>query len=68
MCKSNTTENFSWKSEKMNVKLHRNCENKGKILKISCERCNFVKFDIHFLGLPQESFFGINADDLLLHL
>ena len=24
----------------------------GKILKISCVRCNFVKFDIHFLGLP----------------
>ena len=24
----------------------------GKILKISCVRCNFVKFDIHFLGFP----------------
>ena len=23
----------------MNVKFHKNCENTGKILKISCERC-----------------------------
>ena len=34
----------------MNVKFHKNCENAGKIMKISCERCSFVKFDIHFLG------------------
>ena len=33
----------------MNIKFHKNCENTGKILK-----CNFVKFDIHFLGLPRE--------------
>ena len=32
----------------MNVKFHKNCENAGKSLKISCERCNFVKFDIYF--------------------
>ena len=49
---SNTKENFSWKSEKMNVKFHKNCDYTGKILKISCVTCNFVKFDIHFLGLP----------------
>ena len=36
----------------MNVKFQKNCENKGKIQQISCARCNFVKFDIHFLGLP----------------
>ena len=42
----------------MNVKFHKNCENTGKILKISIVRCNFVKFDIHFLGLPWEMFFG----------
>ena len=47
----------------MNVKLHKNCQNIGKILKISCVRCNFVKFDIHFLGLPLEIFFGVIADD-----
>ena len=45
-------KNFSWESEKMNVKFHKNCENTGKILKFSCVRCNFVKFDMHFLGLP----------------
>ena len=35
----------------MNVKFHKNCENTGKIPKISCVRFSFVKFDIHFLGL-----------------
>ena len=44
---SNTKENFLREPEKMNVKFHKNCENTGKI---SCARCNFVKFDIHFLG------------------
>ena len=43
MC-NNTKENFSWESEKMNVKFHKNCKNTGKILKISCVRCNFVTF------------------------
>ena len=47
----------------MNVKLHKNCQNTGKILKILCVRCNFVKFDMHFLGLPLEIFFGVIADD-----
>ena len=37
--------------QKTNVKYHKNCENTGKILKISCVRCNFVKFDFYFLGL-----------------
>ena len=27
-------------------------ENTGKIQKMSFVRCNFVKFDIHLLGLP----------------
>ena len=48
---NNTKDYFSWESEKMNVKFHKDCENTGKILKISCVRCNFMKFDIHFLGL-----------------
>ena len=47
----------------MNVKLHKNCQTTGKILKIYCVRCNFVKFDIHFLRLPLEIFFGVIADD-----
>ena len=51
MC-NNTKENFLWEPEKINVKFHKNCENTGKILKISCVRCNFVKFDIYFSGLP----------------
>ena len=46
----------------MNVKFHMNCENTGKILKISCVRCNFVKFDIHFLGHWEEIFFGVTDD------
>ena len=47
----------------MNVKFHENCGNTDKILKISCVRCNFVKFDIYFLGLPYEIFFGVITDD-----
>ena len=60
---NNTKDYFSWESEKMNVKFHKDCENTGKILKISCVRCNFMKFDIHFLGLPWEIFFGVITDD-----
>ena len=44
---NNTKDSFSWESEKMNVKFHKNCENTGKIRKIPCVRCNFVKFDIN---------------------
>ena len=47
----------------MNVKFHKNCENAGKILKISRVRCNFVKFDTHFLGLPLEIIFGVITED-----
>ena len=61
MC-NNTKENFLWRPEKMNVKFPKNCE-KQTILKISCERCNFVKFDINFPGLPEEIFFGVTTDD-----
>ena len=45
----------------MNVEFHKNCDYTGKILKISCVRCNFVKFDIHFLGLPREIVFDVLA-------
>ena len=44
---------------------YKNCENTGKILKISCVRCHFVKFDISFLGLTQEIFFGVITDNWL---
>ena len=49
----------------MNAKFHKNCDYTGKILKISFVRCHFVKFDICFLGLSWEIFFGVTADDLL---
>ena len=31
----------------------------SQILKISCPRCHFVKFDVYFLGLSWEIFFGV---------
>ena len=34
----------------MNAKFYKNYENIGKILKISCVRCNFVKFAFNFSG------------------
>ena len=49
----------------MNVKFHKNCENSGKILKISCVTYQFVKSDIYFLGLPYEIFLGVITDDRL---
>ena len=42
----------------MNGIFHKNCENTGKILKISCARCNFVKFDIHFLNYSNTRFWS----------
>ena len=41
----------------MNVIFHKNCENTpGKILKISCARCNFAKFDIYSLNYSNTRF------------
>ena len=45
--------------EKTNIKFHKNCESTGKMLKISCVRCHFVKLDIYFLGLLLEISFGV---------
>ena len=36
----------------MNVKFHKNRQNTGKILQISCASCHFVKFEINFLRPP----------------
>ena len=47
----------------MKVKFHKNCEHTCEILKISCVRCNFVKFDIRFLGLQWEIFSGVITND-----
>lgn len=49
----------------MNVKLHKNFENIGKIQKISCASCQYVKFDINFVGPPYDIFFAVNAHYLL---
>ena len=45
----------------MNVKFHMNCENTGKIWKISCVRCNFVKFDISFSRAPITNFLSVSV-------
>ena len=48
----------------MNVKFHKNCENTGKLLKISCVRCNFVKFDVHLFSRPPiEIFLAVITDN-----
>ena len=47
----------------MNVKFHKNFENAGKPLKISCVSCHFVNFGIYFLGLPYQIFFGVITDN-----
>ena len=52
-------------AEKIDVKFHKNCENSGKILKISCVRCHFVIFDIYVLRLSFEIFFGVITDDYM---
>jgi len=39
---------MGFRGKYMNVKFQKNCENTVKGLKISCARCNLVKFDIHF--------------------
>ena len=55
MC-NDTKEIFLWEPEKIkfNVKFHKNCEKTGKVLKISCARHHFVKFDIYFLALDKK--------------
>ena len=58
MC-NNTKENFLWEPKKMNIKFHKNYEKIGKVRKILCAGCHFVKFDIYFLRLPYEIFFGV---------
>ena len=38
----------------MYVKVHKNCEDTGRIQKLLWARYRFVKFDIYFLGLSLE--------------
>ena len=46
--------NFQWAQD---------CESTGKIMKISYARCHVVKFDIIFLGLSRQIFFGVITDN-----
>ena len=50
-----------WKQNNNNNNNNNN-KKTGKILKNWCARCNFVIFDIHFLRLPYEIFFGVITD------
>ena len=56
---SNTKENFWWEPEKMNVKFHKITSYRWNFKNFTCVFTILVKFDIHFLGLPWEIFFGV---------
>ena len=49
----------------MNVKLHGITSYTWNFQNFKCVIKILVKFDIHFLGLPWEIFFGVTTDDLL---
>ena len=54
-CNQLSVRQFLKGQEKINVMFHTKCENTDKILKISCVRCHFVKFEICFQG-PYKKF------------
>ena len=56
---NNTKDYLSSEPKKVNVKFCKNCENTGKILKISCVRCHFVKFDINIIFLGSHKKFSL---------
>ena len=49
----------------MNVIFHRITSYTWHFQNFTCVITILLKFDIHFLGLPWEIFFGVTADDLL---
>ena len=49
----------------MNVNFHRNTSYTPNFQNFTCVITILVKFEIHFLGLPWEFFFGVTTDDLL---
>ena len=49
----------------MNIKFHRITSYTWNFQNFSCVITILVKFDIHFLRLPREIFFGVTTDDLL---
>ena len=56
---SNTTENFWWELEKINVKSHKVTSYTWNLQNFSCVFTVLVKFDIYFLGLPWEIVFRL---------
>ena len=49
----------------MNVKFHKITSYTWNFQNFTCVFTILVKFDIHFLGLPWESFFAVITDDKL---
>ena len=47
----------------MNVKFQKITYYTLNFQKFTCVFTILVKFDIHFLGLPKEIFFGVTTDD-----
>ena len=52
----------------MNVKFHKITSYTWNFQNFTCVITILVKFDIHFLGLPWEIFFGVITDDLIKSL
>ena len=50
----------------MNVKFHRITSYTWNFQNFKCVITILVKFDIHFLGLPWEIFFGVTTDDYFI--
>ena len=57
--------NCEGEPQKMNVKFHRNTSYTWNFQNFTCVITILVIFEIHFLGLPCEFFFGVTTDDLL---
>ena len=58
--------NFQWTKtlyQKINVKFHKMISYTWNFLNFTCVCTILVKFDIYFLGLPQEIVFGVIADN-----
>ena len=49
----------------MNVKFHKITSYTSNFQNFTCVITILVKFEIHFLGLPCEIFFGVTSDGLL---
>ena len=61
---NNTKDNFLLEPEEIDVKLHRNCTNTSKISYVRFHFVKFETFEIYFLGLQYEIFFGVITNNL----